>query len=91
MSGKAPGRANRQGMTLAELSRKFPDDATAETWFAERRWGDTRACPHCGSTNVQSGARHKTMPYRCRVKECTKRFSSKTGTVMQASNLGYQT
>ncbi len=68
----------------------FPDSATAEAWFAQRRWNGTPACPHCGSENVQSGAKHKTMPYRCREKECAKRFSVKTGTVMQNSNLDYQ-
>ena len=49
------------------------------------------ALPACGSKNVLSGAKHATMPYRCREKECRKRFSVKTGTVMEASNLGYQT
>ena len=91
MSKKGPGRAPRKGMTLADLFRKFPDDATAEKRFAEQRWGDTPACPHCGSINVQSGAKHKTMPYRCREKQCAKRFSVKTGTAMRDSNLGYQT
>lgn len=56
-----------------------------------RCWGDAPYCPHCGSLNVQSGAKRKTMPDRCREKECAKRFSVKTGTVTQASNLGYQT
>ena len=41
--------------------------------------------------NVQTGAKHKTMPYRCREKECAKRFSAKTGTVMEGSKLGFQT
>ena len=40
--------------------------------------------------NVQSGTAHKTMPYRCREKECAKRFSLKTGTVMEGSKLGFQ-
>ena len=31
---------------------------------------------------------HKTMPHRCR--DCDKRFSVKLGTIMEASNLGYQ-
>ncbi len=70
--------------------RLFPDDATAEKWFAEKRWGDTPACPHCGSVNVQSGTKHKTMPYRCREKGCAKRFSVKIGTVMHGSNISYQ-
>ncbi len=90
MAQKGPGKAHRKGISLAALFRKFPDDATAEVWFAKQRWGNTPACPHCGSINVQGGASHKTMPYRCREKECARRFSVKTGTAMQASNLGYR-
>jgi len=90
MSYKAPGKSNRKGISLAKLFKKFPNDAIAEKWFAKQKWGNTPVCPYCGSTNVQSGAKHKTMPYRCREKECAKWFSVKTGTVMQSSNLGYQ-
>ena len=90
MTTKAPGKADRKGISLKELFKLFPDDATAEAWFAEQRWNGLPACPHCGSENVQSGAKHHSMPFRCREKECAKRFSVKTGTVMQSSNLGYQ-
>ncbi len=41
----------------------FPNDATAEKWFAGQRWADGVHCPHCGSVNVQSGANHKTMSF----------------------------
>jgi transposase-like protein len=85
----APGKAHRTGITLTELIRLFPDDDTAEAFFADERWPNGVGCPHCGSLKVQSGAAHKTMPYRCR--DCRKRFSVKTGTVMEGSNLGYQT
>ena len=34
MKHKAPGKYHRKGLTLVELSRMFPDDATAERWFA---------------------------------------------------------
>ena len=88
---KAPGKSNRKGISLIEIVRQFPDDATAEAWYVERRWSDGVSCPHCGSLNVQTGAKHKTMPYRCREKECAKRFSPKTGTVMEGSKLGFQT
>ncbi len=87
---KAPGRSHRKGISLKQRFQMFPDDATAEKWFAEQRWADGAHCPHCGSINVQSGAKHKTMPYRCRERECRKRFSVRTGTPMQCSNLGYQ-
>ena len=90
MSQKAPGKAHRKGISLVEIMRRFPDDASAEAYFVERRWPDGPACPHCGSTNVQSGTKHKTMPYRCREKECAKRFSAKSGTVMEGSKLGFQ-
>ncbi len=90
MAHKAPGKSDRKGISLIEIMRKFPDDATAEAWFIARRWPHGIACPHCGSVNVQTGARHKTMPFRCREKECAKRFSAKTGTVMKGSKLGFQ-
>lgn len=77
-------------MTLTDLFERFPSDAAAERWFVKVRWPDGPYCPHCGSFNVLSGAKHATMPYRCREKECRKRFSVRTGTVMEASNIGYR-
>ena len=68
----------------------FPDDATAEQWFIEQRWNGVIACPACGSVNVQTGCKHKTMPYRCRERECAQKFSVKTGTVMEGSKVKYQ-
>ena len=91
MSQPAPGKYYRQGMSLKALFRKFPNDETAEAWFVKTRWPNGIACHHCGSTNVQTGAKHKSMPFRCREKECAKRFSVRTGTVMQSSKLGHQT
>ena len=72
-----------------ELFHRFPDDATAAAWFVEGRWPNGAVCPRCESTNVQTGAKHPAMPYRCRA--CGSRFSVKTGTVMEGSNLGCQT
>ena len=90
MAQKAPGKHYRKGLTLVEIIRMFPDDAAAEAWFAETRWPHGPACPYCGSVHVLDGAKHATMRYRCREKGCRKRFSLKTGTVMEASNIGYQ-
>ena len=90
MAHRSPGKSHRDGISMVELFRRFPDDETAEAWFVEQRWPKGPHCPHCGSTNVQSGAKHKSMPYRCREKECAKRFSAKTGTVMEGSKLGFQ-
>lgn len=89
MAQKAPGRNRRKGISLRQLFRIFPDNKTAEQWFIKTRWPHGVACPLCGSLSVQTGAKHKTMPFRCR--DCRKRFSVRTESAMEASNLGYQT
>ena len=88
MANKAPGKHFREGISLIELFKRFPSDKKAEEWLIKTRWPEGIACPHCGSVRVNEKATHKTMPFRCR--DCFKRFSVKTGTVMQNSNLGYQ-
>ena len=88
MSQPAPGRCHRQGLSLAQLFERFPDDATAEQWFMETRWPDGPVCVHCGSDNIQTGAKHKSMSLRCRA--CRKRFSVRVGTVMESSKLDYR-
>ncbi len=37
MAHKAPGKSDRKGISLIEIMRKFPDDATAEAWFIAGR------------------------------------------------------
>ena len=87
---KVPGKHYRKGITLREFLREFPDDAAAEEWFTKQRWPTGVCCPVCGSLNVQTGCKHKTMPFRCREKACGKKFSTKHGTVMEGSKIGYQ-
>jgi len=84
-----PGQSYRKDISWIKLMEMFPDDTTAEAWFAQLRWGDTPTCPHCGCTNVQTGAQHH-MPYRCRNKNCRKRFSVRVGTVMQDTKMSYR-
>ena len=88
MTQRAPGKAFRKGISLIELTRMFPDDATAEAWFIKVRWPVGVCCPECGSLNVQERKTRKPQPFRCR--SCRKDFSVKTGTLMQGSNLGFQ-
>ena len=90
MAIKAPGKHHREGLTLVQLMNMFPDDEAAREWFTSRRWPDSPYCPYCGSFNVQSNIKHKTMTHRCR--DCSKRpmFSLRTGTLMEGSNLTYR-
>ncbi len=90
MAHKAPGQYFREGISLIEIIGMFPDEQAAEKWFTEARWPDGPHCPYCGSVNVQSGTAHKTMPHRCREKECAKRFSARIGTALQSSKLPYR-
>ena len=82
------GKSYRKGVSLVEVIRMFPDDAAAERWFYKQRWPEDLYCPRCGDVNVQKKTTHPTMPHRCR--GCRKFFSVRTGTPMEASNLGFQ-
>lgn len=88
---EVPREAFRQSMTLNQILRIFPDDQSAEAGLIRQRWPSGVTCPHCGSSNVQTGCKHKTMPFRCRERVCgRKRFSTKTGTAMEGSKIGYR-
>ncbi len=88
MAHKAPGKHERIGLSLVEITRLFPHNEAAEQWLIGIRWSEGITCPHCGPENVQEKSKHPAMPHRCR--SCRKFFSVRTRTVMQASNLDYQ-
>ena len=92
MAQKAPGKAHREGISLIELFERFPNDATAEAWFEERRWGQAGKpshCPMCGDTEKQrSVAARKPLPYWCG--SCRRHYSVKTNSVMHRSRIGLQ-
>ena len=84
MAHKAPGKSDREGITMVQLCDMFPTEESAREWFEARVWPDGRHCPLCGSTQTQE-AKHKTLPYRC--PDCRQYFSVKTGTVMHRSHI----
>ena len=92
MAQNAPGKHYREGISLIELFERFPNDATAERWFEEQRWGETVTpsyCPMCGGTDkLKSAPSRKPLPYWCG--ECRRHFSVRTGTVMHRSKIGLQ-
>lgn len=90
MAYTGPGKAYREGLSFFEIVDMFGTEEAARRWFERERWPDGPFCPHCGSFNVQSGIRHRTMTHRCR--DCPKKpmFSLKTGTVMHSSKLSYR-
>ena len=86
---QAPGRAEREGLSLKALFRMFPDDDKAEQWFEQQMWPNGPVCPDCGSLRYAVVGGQKRMPYFCN--DCRQYFSIKKGSVMHASKLGYQT
>lgn len=78
--------SKKEKISFYKLFKRFPDEASAEKYFAEKRWGrksKNRHCPHCGS--VRTVTAKDKMPYRC--KDCRNRFSVRTGTMLAESRI----
>ena len=88
MGQKAPGRSERDGITLIQLFDRFPNDEVAEQWFIEQRWPEGVRCAHCESERVKRNGGHPRMPFHC--KDCRKFFSVKTKSTMESSKVGYR-
>ena len=87
MAQKAPGKHYRKGISLIEITRLFPDDATAETWFIETRWPD-RYVP---GVRLQERA-HGQDPQAAAlpVPGLPRALQRQAGTLMHGSKLGLQ-
>ena len=88
MAKSGPGRSEREGISVKKFFAMFPDNNAAEKWFIQQRWPDGIRCAFCNSDNVQTNAKHRTMPFRCRT--CRKFFSVKSNSIMHSSKIGYQ-
>ena len=79
-------RKKQDKVSFYKFFQRFPDEDSAEKYFAEKRWGKDgkdRFCPHCGS--VRTVTANDKMPYRC--KDCRKRFSVRTGSILAESKV----
>ena len=81
-------KRKRVKLSIMEIMRRFPDDQVSEQWFIDIRWSGDIICPVCSGNNVSERKTEKRS-WRCR--DCRKDFSTKTGTLMQGSNLGFRT
>ena len=85
---KAPGKAFREGITLMDMMRMFPDEAAATKWFESIVWPEGRCCGKCGSLKTREVPKAKPMPYWCT--DCRSYFSVRTGTPMSRSKIPLQ-
>ena len=89
MTQSAPGRSEREGMTVLQLMQMFPTEDAAQEWFEAKIWSEGRHCPRCGSTKtVECHGSSHPMPYRCH--SCDRYFSVRIGTLMERSHIGFQ-
>ena len=70
-------------MTVAKFHKRFDTEAKCAAFIARERWGNKPVCPRCETDRVYrvTGA----MGYKCA--GCRKRFSVRTGTVMEHSRV----
>lgn len=85
MSHNAPGKHDRDGLSLLDMMEMFPDEVAATAWFESIVWPTGRACGKCGSLKTRTAGNHKTMPYWC--SDCRSYFSVRSGTPLAKSNV----
>ena len=90
MAQNAPGKHYRKGLSFVQVIDLFPDDEAAREWIKSQVWPDGPFCPKCGSLDIQTPIKHRTMTHRCRDCPNYYQFSLKTGTAMQGTKLGYR-
>lgn len=73
--------------TLIELLDYFKDDETCRQYLEQKRWGGNPACPFCGALNPYRTNRG----FKCREKECYKKFTVTVGTVYENSKIPLRT
>lgn len=55
----------------------FKDEVTCLAYLEQQRWGGNPVCPFCGAEKSY----HTDRGYKCRNKECHKKFTVKVGTI----------
>lgn len=70
--------------TLADVINTFDTEIKCSQYVANKRWGDTPICPHCGCIGrvylFSNG-----VTYKCG--DCKQKFSVKVGTIFEGSNI----
>lgn len=75
---------------IFEFQKEFSDEEKCRAYLEQQRWGDTPACPCCGSTNVKRFETNKRI-FKCREKECRKKFSVTVGTIYENTKIPLRT
>lgn len=73
--------------TLIQLLDTFKEEKTCIEYLELQRWNGNPTCPFCGAEKPYVTDRG----YKCRVKECRKKFTVKVGTIYENSKIPLRT
>jgi len=73
--------------SLYELFEAIPDERAAIDYFKAIRWKTGEFCPHCGHDKVYAFASGPSAGKMWKCAQCRERFSMKTGTIFEDSNI----
>ena len=74
-----------QFKNLQQLLDFFKDEEVCKSYYEQKRWGGTPACPHCGN----AGKIYRTnRGFKCGEKLCAKKFSVISGTIFENTKIG---
>ena len=87
MTQKAPGKWQREGVSLVELMDMFPTEESARLWLEAQVWPDGEpVCPFCGSPDwAMLTPTARPLRYWCG--GCREHFSVRTGTALHRSRV----
>ena len=72
--------------SLFQLLTQYPNEQSAEAYFAALRWPDGRYCPKCSSNSTyDSRTSRRLTTYKCAT--CEYKFTVTSGTVMEGTHL----
>ena len=77
---------------LKNIPMACADENAAVEFLEQQRWGDTPACPHCGSAHVyqmkdRNGERNKRYLWKCKESACSMQYTVRIGTVFEESRI----
>jgi len=76
-----------QFKSLIQVLDFFKEEETCKSYLALSRWGETPTCPHCGNI----GAYVTDRGFKCKAKECGKKFTVTTGTIFENTKISLRT
>lgn len=76
-----------QFKSLLQVLDFFKEEETCKSYLALSRWGHEPTCPHCGNI----GAYVTNRGFKCKAKECQKKFTVTTGTIFENTKISLRT